>query len=158
MTLAASLGSSTQGPVHKMPSNATLGAEDDNVTWVWFSLEQRFWADNVALTRQRKKRGITESDTGGSWICWMKLELNLVCSHDYWLTQLQPLMGNLETIADVLDEFQASSKELEDELERELADTEKQQAELKEKIKRLEAEKEDWKVSSGLVAYLDDPS
>jgi U3 small nucleolar ribonucleoprotein component len=45
-----------------------------------------------------------------------------------------------------LDEFQASSKELEDELERELADTEKQQAELKEKIKRLEAEKDEWKV------------
>jgi septal ring factor EnvC (AmiA/AmiB activator) len=45
------------------------------------------------------------------------------------------------------DEFQASSKELEDELEKELAATEKQQAELKERIKRLEEEKEDWKVS-----------
>lgn len=45
------------------------------------------------------------------------------------------------------DEFQASSKELEDELERELAATEKQQADLREKIKRLEGEKEDWKVS-----------
>jgi nuclear distribution protein NudE len=47
-----------------------------------------------------------------------------------------------------LDEFQASSKELEDELERELGATEKQQAELKEKIQRLEAEKEEWKVGS----------
>ena len=44
------------------------------------------------------------------------------------------------------DEFQASSKELEDELERELSATEKQQTELKEKIKRLEAEKDEWKV------------
>jgi nuclear distribution protein NudE len=44
------------------------------------------------------------------------------------------------------DEFQASSKELEDELEKELAATEKQQTDLKEKIKRLEAEKEDWRV------------
>jgi U3 small nucleolar ribonucleoprotein component len=44
------------------------------------------------------------------------------------------------------DEFQVSSKELEDELEKELAATEKQQTDLKEKIKRLEAEKEDWKV------------
>jgi hypothetical protein len=35
---------------------------------------------------------------------------------------------------------------LEDELERELAATEKQQADLREKIKRLEGEKEDWKV------------
>lgn len=46
------------------------------------------------------------------------------------------------------DEFQASSKELEDELERELAATEKQQTELKERIKRLEAEKDEWKVGS----------
>ena len=45
------------------------------------------------------------------------------------------------------DEFQASSKELEDELEKELAATEKQRAELKEKIKRLEVEKEEWRVS-----------
>jgi nuclear distribution protein NudE len=44
------------------------------------------------------------------------------------------------------DEFQASSKELEDELEKELAATEKQQTDLKEKIKRLEAEKEDSRV------------
>lgn len=49
--------------------------------------------------------------------------------------------------ADEVDEFQASSKELEDELEKELAATEKQQAELKERIKRLEGEKEEWKVS-----------
>lgn len=46
------------------------------------------------------------------------------------------------------DEFQASSKELEDELERELSATEKQQTELKEKIKRLETEKDEWKVCS----------
>jgi DNA-binding transcriptional regulator GbsR (MarR family) len=50
-----------------------------------------------------------------------------------------------------LDEFQASSKELEDELERELSATEKQQTELKEKIKRLEAEKDEWKVSRRLL-------
>ena len=48
------------------------------------------------------------------------------------------------------DEFQASSKELEDELERELQATEKQQAELKEKINRLEGEKEEWKVGTNL--------
>jgi hypothetical protein len=35
---------------------------------------------------------------------------------------------------------------LEDELEKELLATEKQQAELKDRIKRLEAEKEEWKV------------
>ena len=44
------------------------------------------------------------------------------------------------------DDFQASSKELEDELERELLVTEKQQFELKDRIKRLEVEKDESKV------------
>ncbi|KAK8853259.1 hypothetical protein IAR55_003961 [Kwoniella newhampshirensis] len=44
-----------------------------------------------------------------------------------------------------LEEFQQSSKELEDEMEQELASNDKQQAELREKIKRLEAEKDEWK-------------
>ncbi|WRT70183.1 uncharacterized protein IL334_007177 [Kwoniella shivajii] len=44
-----------------------------------------------------------------------------------------------------LEEFQQSSKELEDEMEQELASNEKVQGELKEKIKRLEIEKEEWK-------------
>ncbi|WWD19676.1 hypothetical protein CI109_104138 [Kwoniella shandongensis] len=44
-----------------------------------------------------------------------------------------------------LEEFQQSSKELEDEMEQELASNDKQQAELREKIKRLEVEKDDWK-------------
>ncbi|WVR07640.1 hypothetical protein IAU60_004682 [Kwoniella sp. DSM 27419] len=44
-----------------------------------------------------------------------------------------------------LEEFQQSSKELEDEMEQELAANDKQQADLKDKIKRLEAEKDEWK-------------
>ncbi|WWC64536.1 uncharacterized protein I303_107146 [Kwoniella dejecticola CBS 10117] len=44
-----------------------------------------------------------------------------------------------------LEEFTQSSKELEDEMEAELANVEKVQMELKEKIKRLELEKEEWK-------------
>lgn len=47
-----------------------------------------------------------------------------------------------------IDDFQASSKELEDELEKELSATEKQQCELRERITRLEAEKDDFKVRS----------
>jgi hypothetical protein len=43
---------------------------------------------------------------------------------------------------------------LEDELERELAATEKQQTDLREKIKRLEGEKEDWKVSYCLLSVI----
>ncbi|ODN99046.1 hypothetical protein I350_07199 [Cryptococcus amylolentus CBS 6273] len=44
-----------------------------------------------------------------------------------------------------LEEFQQSSKELEDEMEQELAANDKQQADLREKIKRLEQEKDEWK-------------
>lgn len=44
------------------------------------------------------------------------------------------------------EEFQQSSKELEDEMEQELAANDKQQADLRERIKRLEAEKEEWRV------------
>ncbi|KAL1412373.1 NADH:ubiquinone oxidoreductase [Vanrija albida] len=44
-----------------------------------------------------------------------------------------------------LDEFQVSSRELEQELEQELAATEATQTELKERIKRLETEKEEWR-------------
>ncbi|WVR00145.1 hypothetical protein IAU59_007287 [Kwoniella sp. CBS 9459] len=44
-----------------------------------------------------------------------------------------------------LEEFQQSSRELEDEMEQELAANEKQQDELRERIKRIEAEKEEWK-------------
>ncbi|WVQ74219.1 hypothetical protein IAR50_003814 [Cryptococcus sp. DSM 104548] len=44
-----------------------------------------------------------------------------------------------------LEEFQQSSKELEDEMEQELSANDKQQADLREKIKRLEQEKDEWK-------------
>jgi nuclear distribution protein NudE len=44
------------------------------------------------------------------------------------------------------DEFQQSSKELEEELEKDLLTTEKEKLELKEKIVRLEIEKDEWKV------------
>ena len=45
-----------------------------------------------------------------------------------------------------LDDFHASSKELEEELERELERTEKAQQELKVKVARAEHEKDEWKV------------
>lgn len=44
------------------------------------------------------------------------------------------------------EEFQQSSKELEEELEKDLQATEKEKLELKEKIVRLEIEKDEWKV------------
>lgn len=45
-----------------------------------------------------------------------------------------------------LDEFQRSSKELEDELERELERTEKVQQELRVKAAKAEFERDEWKV------------
>lgn len=45
-----------------------------------------------------------------------------------------------------LDDFHASSKELEEELERELERTEKAQQELKVKVAKAEHEKDEWKV------------
>lgn len=55
------------------------------------------------------------------------------------------------------DDFQASSKELEEELERELASTESVQADLRAKIVRLESEKEDWKVRTSLCSGINCP-
>jgi hypothetical protein len=45
-----------------------------------------------------------------------------------------------------LDDFVHSSKELEEELLRELERTEKTQKELKDKISRVESDRDDWKV------------
>lgn len=44
-----------------------------------------------------------------------------------------------------LDEFQLSSRELEQELEKELEATETKHADLQERIQRLEADKDEWK-------------
>lgn len=55
-------------------------------------------------------------------------------------------------IVALTDDFQASSKELEEELERELASTESVQADLRAKIVRLESEKEEWKVRTSFAS------
>jgi nuclear distribution protein NudE len=55
-----------------------------------------------------------------------------------------------ETRAD-LDEFQRSSKELEDELVRELDHNEKAQQDLRVKVAKAESERDDWKVSIFLM-------
>jgi len=50
-----------------------------------------------------------------------------------------------ETRAD-LDEFHTSSKELEDELIKEIERTEKAQQELKVKVEKTELDRDEWKV------------
>ena len=49
-----------------------------------------------------------------------------------------------------LDEFQRSSRELEEELVRELEHNEKSQQDLRVKVARTESEREEWKVSLSL--------
>jgi hypothetical protein len=51
-----------------------------------------------------------------------------------------------ETRAD-LEDFQQSSKELEEEMNLEIIRTEKAQLELKAKVTRVETERDEWKVS-----------
>lgn len=48
-----------------------------------------------------------------------------------------------------LDDFQLSSKELEEELVKELDHTEKVQQDLKRKVAKAETERDEWKVSIG---------
>lgn len=51
-----------------------------------------------------------------------------------------------------LDDFIHSSKELEEELLRELDRTEKTQKDLKDRISRVESDRDDWKVRFSVVA------
>jgi len=51
-----------------------------------------------------------------------------------------------------LDDFVHSSKELEEELLRELERTEKTQKDLKDRISRVESDRDDWKVRRLIVA------
>lgn len=52
----------------------------------------------------------------------------------------------MEDLKLALSEFQSSSKELEDEMEKELANTERRETELRLETERLRSELEAWKV------------
>jgi hypothetical protein len=67
-------------------------------------------------------------------------------SNTDWKTKYYEVFDMLnETRAD-LEEFQVSSRELEEELNLELERTDKAQNELKQKVLQVEAEREEWKV------------
>lgn len=53
--------------------------------------------------------------------------------------------SELESTRDALEEYQASSKELEAELERDLETRERREAELQSALERLQAELEGWR-------------
>jgi len=58
----------------------------------------------------------------------------------------------MSTKAD-LDDFQISSKELEEELERELESVEKTRAELLQRVERVETDRDEWKVGLHSPSY-----
>ncbi|ORY33396.1 hypothetical protein BCR39DRAFT_519784 [Naematelia encephala] len=102
--LAGPINGHSNGVIHKMPSNLTLGSEESDI--IFDTPEQE------ASHFREKYREAAEAlqDT--------RLEL---------------------------EEFQLSSKELENELENELAEREQKEADQKQRIKRLEADVEDWR-------------
>lgn len=65
-----------------------------------------------------------------------------------WKSKYHEVADMLAETRAELDDFHHSSKELEEELERELERTEKAQQDLKIKVARAEMEREDWKVRS----------
>lgn len=69
----------------------------------------------------------------------------------------QKYLDLVETLAETradLEEFQQSSKELEEEMTLELERTERAQQELKTKAARLESERDEWKVNSSIIVLM----
>ncbi|KAM3581025.1 NADH:ubiquinone oxidoreductase [Umbelopsis sp. WA50703] len=64
---------------------------------------------------------------------------------DYWRNHAENLENTLSETRAALDEFQVSSRELEEELEKELQSTEKVCGDLKSRCEQLKRESEDWK-------------
>ncbi|KAI0068392.1 hypothetical protein BV25DRAFT_1911374 [Artomyces pyxidatus] len=62
-----------------------------------------------------------------------------------WKSKYYEVADMLQETKNELDDFHQSSKELEEELERELQRTEKAQQDLKVKVERAEAERDQWK-------------
>jgi hypothetical protein len=65
---------------------------------------------------------------------------------DYWRNHAENLENTLSETRAALDEFQVSSRELEEELEKELQTTEKVCGDLKARCEQLKRESEEWKV------------
>lgn len=73
---------------------------------------------------------------------------------DYWRNHAENLENTLSDTRAALDEFQVSSRELEEELEKELQTTEKVCGDLKARCEQLKRESEDWKVHWYFASYL----
>ncbi|KAI7907911.1 uncharacterized protein BX663DRAFT_539305 [Cokeromyces recurvatus] len=64
---------------------------------------------------------------------------------DYWRSHAENLENTLQDTRAALDEFQVSSRELEEELEKELQATEKAYIDLKSRCEHYKRDAEDWK-------------
>ncbi|CAO3687128.1 unnamed protein product [Rhizopus stolonifer] len=65
---------------------------------------------------------------------------------EYWRSHAENLEETLQDTRAALDEFQVSSRELEEELEKELQTTEKAYSDLKARCEQYRGDAEDWKV------------
>lgn len=77
---------------------------------------------------------------------------------DYWRNHAENLENTLSETRAALDEFQVSSRELEEELEKELQTTEKVCGDLKARCEQLKRESEEWKVNCSHTLRLLDRS
>jgi predicted nucleic acid-binding Zn-ribbon protein len=72
---------------------------------------------------------------------------------DYYRNHAENLENTLQDTRAALDEFQVSSRELEEELEKELQTTEKAYKELKSQCERSRRDADEWKVSQKTKAH-----
>ncbi|KAG2174556.1 hypothetical protein INT44_006819 [Umbelopsis vinacea] len=72
---------------------------------------------------------------------------------DYWRNHAENLENTLSETRAALDEFQVSSRELEEELEKELQTTEKVCGDLKARCEQLKRESEEWKITQASPQY-----
>ncbi|KAG9041851.1 NADH:ubiquinone oxidoreductase [Tulasnella sp. UAMH 9824] len=71
-----------------------------------------------------------------------------ISEDDYQTPKVRASEEWLDLVRNKLDEFQASSQELEEELEKELQRTERAQQDLEDQIRRLEIDRDDWQVTT----------
>lgn len=65
---------------------------------------------------------------------------------EYWRSHAENLENTLQDTRAALDEFQVSSRELEEELEKELQTTEKAYNDLKSRCEHFKRDADEWKV------------
>lgn len=91
---------------------------------------------------------VTEPPCRGPWLNRFD---DPVAEGRHYRLLCKDLQDELADVKLALEDFQTSSKDLEEELERELAATEKRESELRAEAERLRADNDQWKVGLGRV-------